>query len=134
MLSKVYYRPISGHPVFMNVNMFYRKVDPNRTKQYLTLPFQKARTDMMHVLVTTTNEHVTKFLRDEYMCEVEQQPITVAKHLAEVTRIDLVNIQTFSCDRHTCEIEWELYYYVPPGVPIQTMRNMMQSGGGDNSV
>lgn len=125
MLSKVYYRAISGHPMYMNVNLFYRKVDG--CKHYLTVPFQKNRNEIYNVIFSTSNDHVRNYIQTEYECEVEDHPITVAKHIAQVTQTHLIHVQTFTCDRHTSELEWELYYYVPPGIPVQVVRNMIQN-------
>lgn len=121
-LSKLCYRPCPGHPLYMPVKLFYKNGDSYK-KQHLTLPL--STTDSKHVLITTTNPMIEAYLRQEHNCRTEEQPFTVAKHLGEVMQLDVVNLITLSCDRFTCEMEWDVFYYVPPGIPIQLGRSYL---------
>lgn len=118
-LSKIYHRTCPGHPVYMNVKLFYKK---NVVKEYLTLPSGSTKNDVKNVLVSTSNDIIAEMIATEHECLVEEQSITVAKHIAEISRLDLVHLMNMSCDRHTCDIEWDAYYYVPPGTSVQMGR------------
>jgi hypothetical protein len=124
MLSRVLYRPISGNPLYIlllamsNTAWCHRSFD--RTSAHSSM------SETYNVLVSSSNPIVTDYICKEYSCDVEEHPITVVKHLAEVMQTHMINIQTFSCDLHTSDMEWELYYYVPPSISAQVGRGMLQ--------
>jgi hypothetical protein len=115
----------------MPVKMFHKTIDGG--KLYFTVPLSRSQNDSQNVLITTSNPIIASYISEENGCEVESQPITIAKHLGEILQMDVVHLIGMSCDRHTCEVEWDVYYYVPPSSPVQTGRYILHFLGGDSS-
>jgi hypothetical protein len=113
---KLTYRTLPGNPVHCHVSIFSKR--NNGKKQYLSLPFTS-----QYVLVATTNENVQKYICDNFEVEAEEQYVTMTKHLAENLQMNCAVFLNMSCNLHTKESEWDIYYFTPQGIHPHLMRS-----------
>lgn len=113
-ISKYYIRPLAGNSINTPVHMFVTKHDKRKLseaskKSYVTAKFNPGR----NVLMASSNELLSKYIKMETGCELEIHPITVAKHISEILGMPLVIVDNHFCDLDCKELKWELHFYQP---------------------
>ena len=109
-------RPMPIKRTYLPISYFTKE------NTYLTAPYgESAR----HVLVTSINPLLTTEIKKQYDCDVIEQPILVARALAEEMDIDLVVVTKSYCDKDTCEEMFEVYYVNAPARPLSIVRSRL---------
>lgn len=126
-------RRFNGHPTYSCVDMFYRVTPPTTTtpqqKHVFTKSFARDFTAVSsNMLITSANPLITKEICKQYKCKHEVEWITVPKHLSEVLMMDMVVLMNTYCDVSSKQQIWDLYYYVPSAIPLDSFRQILQLG------
>lgn len=109
-ITRYHTRVIKGNQVFAPVHLFVQRHDHrklNVQKSYVTATLKPGQ----HVLLASSNESLSKYIRMEADCELEVQPLTVAKHLSEILGMPLIILENNYCDLNSKEMRWDLHFY-----------------------
>lgn len=130
-ITHFYTKPIVGNTVHMPVHLFVARPYNNASlaccKQYITANISSRLNngEGYQALVACQNEVLSECLSKDANCELDQQPLTVAKHLAEVLGMPLIVLETCYCEIKTKQVEWQLHFYQPPGSTRHAMARQM---------
>ena len=120
-IRKYYKLPMKGNAVHSPVHMFYARPDRRGAlvakkivSATLYPSFSHPGINSYQVIVASANELVSRSIEEEYGNEADVQPITVAKHLAEVVGMELVVIDKVFCDTGSCDVIYDLHYFQAP--------------------
>lgn len=127
MLNNNYHRVSTGHPVFMPVHMFVRTA-PGKPKEVMTAPYfhPNLSSEPFNVLLTCNNTTISQYIKDSANVALEEQPLTVAKHMGEVMQIDVVVILNTYCEIPSKQQAWDMVYHKSPSTPPTIGRSSLQ--------
>ena len=126
--DKFIYKSYSGHPTYSYIDLFYsRNVIP---KQLLSVNFHKNHTK--NIIITSNNPMISREIKKNFKCRRETQWITVGKHISDIMSMDMVVLLNTYCDLRTKDECFDVYYYTPPVMPLNTFRSSIEYKPGDD--
>lgn len=134
-LDRYALRRFNGHPSHSYVDVFYKDVTINNTKEkrIFTRSFTRDFSIVSkNVIITTNNPLISKEIINKHGCYKERQWITVPKHLSEVLMMDMVVLMNTYCNLQNKHQYWDVYYFVPPPTPSSVFRAHMQGSDSDD--
>jgi len=105
-------RPLTKNSISTPVHLFVSKYNThtlNVKKTYATARLKQE----YNVLLASSNELISKYMQMQCDCDLEVQPLTVAKHISEVMGMPLVVVEKMYCNLEHKSPEWELHYFQP---------------------
>lgn len=119
-------RKYTVHPKYSNVDLYYLKAK-SPDKHIFTARFERDFTPMgKNVIIASNNPLITKAIVDTYECNSEVQWMTVAKHISDTLYMDLVILTNTYCDTKNKHQYFDVYYYTPSSIPLNTFRSDIQ--------
>ena len=118
-LNNLLFRPFPGDH-FRQVRIFTSKKNP---LQLLTLPI---KFEKEYVMIATVEPYSALQIRKTFPeCRSKVLPFHVVKNLSKAIRMPVVTIINSFCSAYTYEEIFEVYYYSPPKLEIDTFRGYL---------
>jgi hypothetical protein len=119
------YQRYTGHPTYSYVDVFYApKSQYAIPKRMLSVNFHKNHTK--NIIITSNNPMISREIKQKFKCRQETQWITVAKHISDTMGMDMVVILNTYCDIKSKSQCFDVYYYTPLCIPLDTFRTLIE--------